>query len=110
VVCYTNGIDNRQNIKRGCSDVSALLGVDFHRRRSYVVLMDNQGKLIDQRRLPNDTMPDYVAQLPKSTFAVLEITGDRSYMYDVLEVGIDEVVLVHPKRIKAIAAARIKTD
>ena len=44
------------------------LGVDLHRRRSYVVLMDNQGNLIDQRRLPNDAMPDYVAQLPKSTF------------------------------------------
>ena len=86
------------------------LGVDLHRRRSYVVLMDNQGKLIDQRRLPNDAMPDYVAQLPKSTFAVLEATGNWSYMYDVLEVGIDEVVLVHPKRIKAIAAARIKAD
>jgi hypothetical protein len=34
------------------------LGVDLHRRRSYVVLMDNQGKLIDQRRLPKDAMPD----------------------------------------------------
>lgn len=86
------------------------LGVDLHRRRSYVVLMDNQGKLIDQRRLPNDAMPDYVAQLPKSTFAVLEATGNWSYMYDVLEEGADEVVLAHPKRVKAIAAARIKTD
>jgi transposase len=86
------------------------LGVDLHRRRSYVVLMDNQGKLIDQRRLPNDAMPDYVAQLPKSTFAVLEATGNWSYMYDVLEKGTDKVVLAHPKRVKAIAAARIKTD
>jgi transposase len=86
------------------------LGVDLHRRRSYVVLMDNQGKLIDQRRLPNDAMPDYVAQLPKSTFAVLEATGNWSYMYDVLEEGADKVVLAHPKRVKAIAAARIKTD
>ena len=86
------------------------LGVDLHRRRSYVVLMDNQGKLIDQRRLPNDAMPDYVAQLPKSTFAVLEATGNWSYMYDVLEEGTDEVVLALPKRVKAIAAARIKTD
>lgn len=86
------------------------LGVDLHRRRSYVVLMDNQGNLIDQRRLPNDAMSDYVAQLPKSTFAVLEATGNWSYMYDVLEEGTDKVVLAHPKRVKAIAAARIKTD
>jgi transposase len=72
--------------------------------------MDNQGNLIDQRRLPNDAMPDYVAQLPKSTFAVLEATGNWSYMYDVLDEGTDKVVLAHPKRVKAIAGARIKTD
>ena len=30
--------------------------------------MDNQGKLIDQHRLPNDAMPDYVAQLPERPF------------------------------------------
>jgi transposase len=86
------------------------LDVDLHRRRSYVVLMDNQGKLIDQRRLPNDAMSDYVAQLPETTFAVLEATGNWSYMYDVLEEGTDQVVLAHPKRIKAITAVRIKTN
>jgi transposase len=72
--------------------------------------MDAGGKVIDNRRLPNDAMPDYVAQLPESTFAVLEATGNWSYMYDVLEKGIEKVVLAHPKRVKAIAAARIKTD
>jgi transposase len=55
-------------------------------------------------------MPDYVAQLPGSTFAVLEATGNWSYMYDVLAEGVEEVVLAHPKRVKAIAAARIKND
>lgn len=86
------------------------LGVDLHRRRSYVVLMDAQGNIGDQRRLSNDAMPDYVAQLPESTFAVLEATGNWSYMYDILEAGTDEVVLVHPRRVRAIAAARVKTD
>jgi transposase len=86
------------------------LGVDLHRQRTYVVLMDRQGKVKDHRRLPNDAMADYVAQLPSSTFAVLEATGNWSYMYDVLADGVDEVVLAHPKRVKAIAAARIKND
>lgn len=86
------------------------LGVDLHRRRSYVVLMDAKGKISDQRRLPNDAMPDYVAQLPKNTFAVLEATTNWSYMYDVLSEGAAKVVMAHPKRVKAIAAARIKTD
>ena len=69
------------------------LGVDLHSRRSYVVLMDNQGKLIDERRLPDDAMLDYVAQLPISTFAVLEATGNWSYIYDGLDEGTDKVVL-----------------
>jgi transposase len=72
--------------------------------------MDKEGKVIDNRRLPNDAMPDYVAQLPESTFAVLEATGNWSYMYDVLEEGTEKVVLAHPKQVKAIAAARVKTD
>ena len=79
------------------------LGVDLHRRRSYVVLMDAQGNIGDQRRLSNDAMPDYVAQLPESTFAVLEATGNWSYMYDIIEAGIDEVVLVHPRRSERLA-------
>jgi transposase len=72
--------------------------------------MDSQGNISDQRRLPNDAMPDYVAQLPESTFAVLEATGNWSFMYDILEVGTDKVVLAHPRRVRAIAAARVKTD
>lgn len=82
------------------------LGVDLHRKRTYVVLMDRKGKVSDQRRLPNDAMPDYVSQLPKNTFAVLEATGNWSYMYDVLREGSAAVVLAHPKRVKAIAAAK----
>ena len=57
-LCYATNIDKCQVIKRGCFDVSALLGIDLHRQRSYVVLMDNQGKLIDQRRLPDDSILD----------------------------------------------------
>jgi transposase len=72
--------------------------------------MDYQGKIIDQRRLSNDAVADYVTQLPESTFAVLEATGNWSFMYDILEAGTDEVVLAHPKRVRAIAAARVKTD
>jgi hypothetical protein len=50
--------------------------------------MDKEGQIHDERRLPNDAMSDYVAQLPESTFAVLEATGNWSYMYDVLAEGV----------------------
>jgi transposase len=86
------------------------LGVDLHKRRTYVVLMDKQGQVSDSRRLPNDEMMAYVKQLPSNTFAVVESTGNWSYMYDILNAHLDQVVLVHPKRVRAIASARVKTD
>lgn len=86
------------------------LGVDLHKRRTYVVLMDADGKISDQRGLANDAMPDYIAQLPKNTFAVLETTSNWSYLYDVLEAQVAGVVLAHPKQVRAIAAARVKND
>lgn len=86
------------------------LGVDLHRKRTYVVLMDSQGNISDQRRMANEAMADYVDQLPPNTFAVVEATGNWSYMYDVLAAKLDKVVLAHPKRVRAIAATRIKTD
>jgi len=72
--------------------------------------MDSQGNISDQRRMANDAMAEYVNQLPSNTFAVLEATGNWSYMYDVLATKLDKVVLAHPKRVRAIATARIKTD
>ncbi|HVO70455.1 MAG TPA: transposase [Aggregatilineaceae bacterium] len=86
------------------------LGVDLHSKRTYVVLMDSQGTICNQRRMTNDAMTTYVAQLPPNTLAVLEATGNWSYMYDVLAAKLDKVVLAHPKQVRAIAVARIKTD
>src|SRR5215212_8872156 len=86
------------------------LGVDLHKRRTYLVLMDAHGQVKDQRRLANEAVAAYAAQLPSSTFAVLEATGNWSYMYDVLSRQVDQVVLAHPKQVRAIAAAKVKTD
>ena len=86
------------------------LGVDLHKRRNYLVLMDAHGQVKDQRRLANEAVAAYAAQLPSSAFAVLEATGNWSYMYAVLRHDVDQVVLAHPKRVRAIAAAKVKTD
>jgi predicted NBD/HSP70 family sugar kinase len=40
------------------------LGVDLHRKRTYVVLMDSQGNISDQRRMASDAMTEYVDRLP----------------------------------------------
>ncbi len=87
------------------------LGSDLHLKRSYVVLMDANGEVIDQRGLPNDAMKGYISQrVPYETFAVLEATRNWPFMYDILSAHVKRVELAHPKELKAIASAAVKTD
>ena len=87
------------------------LGIDLHLKRTYVVLMDETGKVIDQRRLPNDSMGDYLLhKVPRETYAVLEATRNWPFMYDLVSEHVARVELAHPKELKAIASAAVKTD
>jgi transposase len=86
------------------------LGIDLHRKRTYMVLMDAQGQVSQQRRFDNDKLEAYIRDLPKDTLAVIEATGNWGWLYDALKAQGIEVILAHPKKVRAIAAARIKTD
>lgn len=87
------------------------LGIDLHLKRTYVVLMDERGEVIDQRRLPNDSVGDYLMhKVPRETYAVLEATRNWPFMYDLLSEHVERVELAHPKELKAIASAAVKTD
>jgi len=90
---------------------SFYLGIDLHLKRTYVVLMDAEWELIDERRLPNTEMADYLVQrVPRETYAVLEATRNWPFMYDLLTNHVARVELAHPKEVKAIANAAVKTD
>lgn len=86
------------------------LGVDLHDKRTYLVLMDAEGVVQDRCRLNNSDVSTYIANLPTNTCAVVEATGNWSYLYDILNARFERVELAHPKDVRAIAAARIKTD
>jgi transposase len=87
------------------------LGIDLHLKRTYVVLMDERGEVIDHRRLPNDAMGDYLLHtVPRETYAVLEATRNWPFMYDLVSEHVARVELAHPKELKAIASAAVKTD
>ena len=36
------------------------LGIDLHLKRTYAVLMDDTGQIIDERRVPNDEFEQYL--------------------------------------------------
>jgi len=87
------------------------LGIDLHLKRTYVVLMDVEGEVIDERRMPNAEMAGYLEQhVPHKTYAVLEATRNWPFMYDLLTNHVARVELAHPKEVKAIANAAVKTD
>jgi len=90
---------------------SFYLGIDLHLKRTYAVLMDHQGQVFAERRLPNNEMATYLKEnVPKETYAVLEATRNWPFFYDLLKENVERVELAHPKELKAISAAAVKTD
>ena len=93
------------------SNPTRWIGVDLHRRRSQIAIIDEHGELTLSRRIVND--PETFKELlgdPDGTHVALEATYGWEWLADLLEeVGYD-VHLAHPLRTRAIAAARVKTD
>lgn len=87
------------------------VGIDLHRRRSQIAIIDEHGELTLSRRIVND--PDTFRELlgdPEGTRVALEATYGWEWLAELLEEAGYEVHLAHPLRVRAIAAARVKTD
>jgi transposase len=87
------------------------VGIDLHRRRSQIAIIDEHGELTLSRRIVNH--PDTFRELlgdPDGTHVALEATYGWEWLADLLEQAGYEVHLAHPLRVRAIAAARVKTD
>jgi len=88
------------------------VGIDFHKRNTYVTRMDEEGNIMKQENLKNDpdALEDFVNSLSKEDQVVLEATGNWYYFYELVEEKALSITLSHPAKTKAIASARIKTD
>jgi transposase len=88
------------------------IGVDYHKKYSYLVVKDDQGKVLRSGQVPNQkkTLAKFVEPFATGGHAVLEATRNWVVMHDWLEELLDEVVLANPLKVKAIAEAKIKTD
>jgi transposase len=90
------------------------IGVDHHKRSSYITVMDERGKIVKEGRVANnrESLRRFLNN-PHScgdSSAVLEAGRNWTVMYDWLEEEVGEVKLAHPVKVKAIAEAKIKTD
>jgi transposase len=87
------------------------LGIDLHLKRTYLVLMNQSGEILEEQHLENAEVAGYLKQkVPPNTYAVMEATRNWPFMYDLLCDHVERVELAHPKKVKSIATAAVKTD
>ena len=88
------------------------VGIDLHRKRSHVAVLDGDGRQLLSRRIVNDpaTFLELLGELDGESSIALEATYGWEWLADVLQDAGYELHLAHPMRTKAIASARVKTD
>lgn len=88
------------------------IGVDYHKKFSYLVVKDHGGQVLRQGQIENtaDSVNKFLAPYKEGSKAVLESCRNWCVMHEWLEDAVDEVLLANPFKVKAIAEAKIKTD
>jgi transposase len=92
--------------------MSVYVGIDVHRKRSQVAVIDAMGEVLVNRNVPNGVEPilEVIGGLPPGTPAAFEAAFGTGWLVELLEGYGFDPHLVHPLRCKAIASARLKND
>ena len=92
--------------------MSVYVGIDVHRKRSQVAVIDADGEVLANRNVPNGVEPilGVIGGLPPGTPAAFEAAYGWGWLAGLLEDYGFDPHLVHPLRCKAIASARLKND
>jgi transposase len=92
--------------------MSVYVGIDVHRKRSQVAVIDQAGEVLANRNVPNGVEPilGVIGGLPAGTPAASGAAFGWGWLVELLEDYGFSPHLVHPLRCKAIASARLKND
>jgi transposase len=92
--------------------MSVYVGMDVHRKRSRIAVVDEAGVQQRNRNLANDPakLVPILGVLPPGTPVAFEAAYGWGWLVELLEELQLEPHLVHPSRCKAIASARLKND
>ena len=87
-------------------------GIDQHKRDSYITTYGPDGEVVKQQRVANSPLllQRYFAQFSGPHRAVVESTGSWYWLADLLKTQQVDLTLAHATRLKAISAAKVKTD
>src|SRR4029450_13851992 len=92
--------------------MNVYVGMDVHRKRSQIAVLDAAGDEQPNRNIPNDPVKlvPILGVLPPGTPVAFEAAYGWGWLVELLEELELEPHLVHPRRCKAIASARLKND
>src|SRR6478736_9715625 len=98
--------------REGGPAMSVYVGIDVHRKRSQVAVIDQDGEVLANRNVPNgtETVLGVIGGLPSGTPAAFEAAFGWGWLVELLEGYGFEPHMVHPLQCKAIASARLKND
>ena len=87
-------------------------GLDLHKRSLTATTLDAQGHEVAHAKLPcrSEALRLYFADCPEHHQATVEATNGWYWVKDALEGTEVELHLAHAKAVKAITAAKVKTD
>jgi transposase len=87
-------------------------GIDQHKAFCLITTYGAHGPRVKQARVPSTplALQQYFAEFPGPHQAVVESTGGWYWLADTLAALGVELILAHATRLKAIAAAKVKTD
>ncbi|WP_409473522.1 IS110 family transposase [Streptomyces sp. HC307] len=92
--------------------MSVYVGIDVHRKRSQIAVVNHGGAVQVNRNVPNGvkTVLSVIGDLPIGAPVAFEAAYGWGWLVELLEDYGFEPHLVHPLRCKAIASARLKND
>src|SRR6516164_7279505 len=92
--------------------MSVYVGIDVHRKRSQVAVVDQDGAVLANRNVTNGVAPilSVIGGLPAGSPAAFEAAFGWGWLLELLEDYGFTPHMVHPLQCKAIASARLKND
>jgi transposase len=88
------------------------VGVDLHQRFCYMTALDATGRCLKSGAVPNQPEPlrEWLRSLPPPREVAVEACSFWPAFQSAIEAEVSAIRLVHPQRVKAIAAAKLKND
>jgi transposase len=84
-------------------------GLDVHKETTYATVLDRDGQVLVQRKMPNEDIPRFLEPIHPEKLAMEASTYIIPLYRKLVEQGYD-VTVSHPKKTRYIAKARIKSD